>query len=215
VEQYAAYYTPALIGLFTAFLIPCFAEIYTGQHPGILDERQNALAGLGIFVKLFAGLGIPIIRNQKLLENSLKDEQSIITLGLLILLNFIVFVFVSSFLISALILAVGIALIDRLTFRSTMVPEASRTRNRVAFVYALIWLITGLVVAAGPVPSALILGSATVLLLAVNFWIAAGFVAMKLFPHVPQGVAILIFLFAAYLFISGPYNQKEIRLLPQ
>lgn len=221
VERYAAYYTPILIGVLTAFLIPCLTEIYAGRHSDILDERRNAMQGLGILLE-FSPLFLVFIRH-KMLQGSekqqkVKDEQSsqVIGLGLLFLLFLVAFLFISSFLVSALVFALGIALIDRFTFRSAMFPEGSQLRNRVAFVYALIWLIIGLAIAAFPVPSASIIGSATILLLAINFWIAIGFIATILFRRIiPQGVAILISLLAAYLFVNGPYNQKEIRLLSQ
>lgn len=220
-RRYAAYYVPALVGLAALFAIPVLLQKGILSEAGLADSRRDALVGLSWLLQMIGGILVPLSRNQKMMD-ALRDlgdgkephAASAAAVLLLFLLNAGVALFSRSFLASAIVLMIGVALIDLLTWRSAVQPKQSAARLGLGIAFALAFVGGGLYVAADPGSRAAILGPANVLVLSVQFWIGLGFLAAIVSRRLPQSIAVLVFVWAAISFATGPFNRAPIRTLP-
>lgn len=120
----------------------------------------------------------------------------------------------SPFVTGALVLFVGLVILDGLWWEVGLGAASRRWRRWAGLLLSISWIAAGCWVTAAPESRAPAIGPAAVILFAMYFWLALAYVLFFFIGRwLSQGVSIALFLAALGLFLSGPFNIHAVRTI--
>lgn len=216
---HACFTVPGLLGLLSAFLVPLLLAYLVGSSPFLLPQRRKELQELGILFQTMVMPAIVVARCPTVLAHlarpwTLDRGQLLGSVGLLVFFLLSFLLSSSPFVAGALVLFVGLAVLDGLWWRVGLSADARLWRRWAGLVLSIGWILAGCWVAAAPESRAPVIGSAAVILFAVYFWLAVAYVLFFFLGRwLSQGVSIALFITVLGLFLSGPFNMHSVRTI--
>ena len=214
---HACFTVPGMLGLLAAFLVPLLLAILVGSSPFLLPQRRKELQELGILFQTMVMPAVVVARCPMVLAHlalpwTLDRRQLLSSVGLIMFFLLSFLLSSSPFVTGALVLFVGLAIVDGLWWQVGL-GAANRTWRRWAgLVLSIGWIVAGCWVAAAPESRAPVIGAAAVILFAEYFWIALAYVLFFFLGRwLSQGVSIALFITVLGLFLSGPFNMHSVR----
>jgi len=216
---HACFTVPGLLGLLAAFLVPLLLAQAVGGSPSLLPDRRRELQELGILFLTLVMPAVVVARCPTVLSHlarpwTLDRRQLLGSIGLLGF--FLLGLTLSSrpFVTGALVLVVGLAILDGLWWEIGLDEPSRRWRRWAGLTLAIGWIAAGCWVAAAPESRAPAIGPAAVILFAVYFWLAVAYVFFFFLGRwLSQGVSIASFLTVLGLLLSGPFNIHAVRTI--
>ena len=216
---HACFTVPGLLGLLAAFLVPLLLAFLVGSGSFLLPQRRKELQELGVLFQTMVMPAVVVARCPMVLSHlahpwTLDRRQLLSSVGLLMFFLLSLLLSSSPFVTGALVLFVGLALLDGLWWQVGLGAATRAWRRWAALVLSIGWIAAGCWVAAAPESRAPMIGAATVILFAEYFWIALAYVLFFFLGRwLSQGVSIALFLTVLGLFLSGPFNMHSVRTI--
>lgn len=216
---HACFAVPGMLGLLAAFLVPLLLVHLVGTSPFLLPQRRRELQELGILFQTLVMPAVVVARCPTVLARiarpwTLDRRQLLGSIGLLVFFLLGLLLSSSPFVTGALVLLVGLALLDSLWWEVGLDAASRRHRRWAGLVLSLGWIVAGCWVAAAPESRAPAVGPAAVMLFAMYFWLALAYALFFFLRRwLSQGVSIALFLTVIGLFLSGPFNMHGVRTI--
>ena len=216
---HACFTVPGMLGLLAAFLVPLLLASLVGSSPFLLPQRRKELQELGILFQTMVMPAIVVARCPTVLAHlarpwTLDRGQLLGIVGLLMFFLLSLLLSSSPFVTGALVLFVGLAILDGLWWQVGLNAATRRWRRWAGLVLSIGWIVAGCWVAAAPESRAPVIGSAAVILFAAYFWLALAYVLFFFLGRwLSQGVSIALFITVLGLFLSGPFNMHSVRTI--
>lgn len=216
---HACFTVPGILGLLAAFLVPLLLALLVGSSPFLLPQRRKELQELGILFQTMVMPAVVVARCPMVLAHlarpwTLDRRQLLSTVGLLIFFLLSLLISSSPFVTSALVLFVGLAILDGLWWQVGLNAATRNWRRWAGLVLSIGWIVAGCWVAAAPELRAPLIGPAAVILFAEYFWLALAYVLFFFLGRwLSQGVSIALFITVLGLFLSGPFNMHSVRTI--
>jgi hypothetical protein len=216
---YACFTVPGMLGLLAAVLVPLLLAHLVGSSPFLLPQRRKELQELGILFQTMVMPAVVVARCPMVLAHlarpwTLDRRQLLSTVGLLIFFLLSLLISSSPFVTSALVLFVGLAILDGLWWQVGLNAATRNWRRWAGLVLSIGWIVAGCWVAAAPELRAPLIGPAAVILFAEYFWLALAYVLFFFLGRwLSQGVSIALFITVLGLFLSGPFNMHSVRTI--
>ena len=216
---HACFTVPGLLGLLAAFLVPLLLAFLVGSGSFLLPQRRKELQELGVLFQTMVMPAVVVARCPMVLSHlahpwTLDRRQLLSSVGLLMFFLLSLLLSSSPFVTGALVLFVGLALLDGLWWQVGLGAATRTWRRWAALVLSIGWIVAGCWVAAAPESRAPMIGAATVILFAQYFWIAMAYVLFFFLGRwLSQGVSIALFITVLGLFLSGPFNMHSVRTI--
>jgi hypothetical protein len=216
---HACFAVPGILGLLAAFLVPLLLVHLVGSSPFLLPQRRRELQELGVLFQTLVMPAVVVARCPTVLVRiarpwTLDRRQLLGSIGLLAFFLLGLLLSSSPFVTGALVLLVGLAILDGLWWEVGLDTASRRYRRWAGLVLSIGWIAAGCWVAAAPESRAPAVGPAAVILFAMYFWLALAYVLFFFLGRwLSQGVSIALFLTALCLFLSGPFNMHAVRTI--
>ena len=216
---HACFAVPGMLGLLAAFLVPLLLVHLVGTSPFLLPQRRRELQELGILFQTLVMPAVVVARCPTVLVRiarpwKLDRRQLLGSVGLLAFFLLGLLLSSSPFVTGAIVLLVGLALLDGLWWEVGLEAASRRHRRWAGLVLSLCWIVAGCWVAAAPESRAPAVGPAAVILFAMYFWLALAYVLFFFLGRwLSQGVSVALFLTVLGLFLSGPFNMHAVRTI--
>ena len=216
---HACFTVPGMLGLLSAFLVPLLLAHIVGSSPFLLPQRRKELQELGILFQTMVMPAIVVARCPTVLAHlarpwTLDRGQLLGSVGLLMFFLLSLLLSSSPFATGALVLFIGLAILDGLWWQVGLGAATRRWRRWAGLVLSIGWIVAGCWVAAAPELRAPVIGSAAVILFAAYFWLALAYVLFFFLGRwLSQGVSIALFITVLGLFLSGPFNMHSVRTI--
>jgi hypothetical protein len=218
-RSHACFTVPGMLGLLAAFLVPLLLVHLVGSSHFLLPQRRRELQELGILFQTLVMPAVVVARCPTVLAHiarpwTLDRRQLLGSIGLLVFFLIGLLLSSSPFVTGALVLFVGLAILDGLWWEVGLGAASRRYRRWAGLLLSIGWIAAGCWVAAAPESRAPAVGPAAVILFAMYFWLALAYVLFFFLGRwLSQGVSIALFLTALGLFLSGPFNIHAVRTI--
>ena len=216
---HACFTVPGLLGLLAAFLVPLLLAFLVGSSPFLLPQRRKELQELGILFQTMVMPAVVVARCPMVLSHlarpwTLDRRQLLSSVGVVMFFLLSLVLSSSPFVTGALVLFVGLAILDGLWWQVGLGAATRTWRRWAGLVLSIGWIVAGCWVAAAPESRAPVIGAAAVILFAEYFWLAFAYVLFFFLGRwLSQGVSIALFITVLGLFLSGPFNMHSVRTI--